>query len=967
MSGVYQRPQQIDQDHSPMLLSEGTRLGRYEIRSKIGAGGMGEVYLAEDTRLHRKVALKVLPAELASNHDRMRRFEQEATAAAALNHPNIAHIYEIGEHDGTNFIAMEFIDGQTLRVIIHERQTELSKLLRYLQHAAEGLAKAHATGIVHRDLKPDNIMITRDGHAKILDFGLAKLFERQLDRETERVSAEEPTIVVSQSLPISRSGTSPGMILGTSGYMSPEQAQGKTREIDHRSDIFSFGCILFETTTGHKAFAGADLIDTLNKIIREPVTLIRDLNPSAPADLQRIVRRCLAKDREERYQTIKDVVIELKEVRRDLEDSSKDTTVRPLTFQRQQTVADRERKSVREADSTGDSSRVSVSTRASSAEYLVNEIKRHRKSVIALAVLIIAAAGIGYWLFKSNEHRKFLAAFQTPRISQVTSGENTIHVAISPDGKYLAHVESSIGQQGLWIKQVNATNDIQIIPPMKGEFFGLTFSNDGAELYYVFNSSGVDVLYRIPVLGGKPTQLLTDVDSPVTFSPDGKYLAFVRGELASKGESSLMIANADGTGERALAVRKIPESFSPLYFTGPSWSPDGQLIATALKNYEGASHVDLMIFRVSDGSAQKLNRQSWPHIGRVQWLPDGKGLLMIGGDFGLGRKAASTIQVGYISYPDGNTRNITNDLNDYRDLSLTADGTKFLTVQTTSRFTLWSMPAKDYGRVTQINSAPMLNANISLTPDGKIAFNSADNGRPDIWIAEADGANRKPLTDNAASNFDPAVSRDGHYILFSSNRTGNYNIWRIDINGANPLRLTNGLSDETPSVSPDERWVIYSSTDPSHRGMWKVAIDGGESVRITEKGGSSAAVSPDGKMIACIYVPDPSPVSEPKLAVVSLQGGAPIKLFDFQNAISTSGSHSIHWSTDGRSILYASTLNNVSNIWSQPVDGGKPTQVTDFSDSLIAAFDLSSDGKRIICSRGVLIRNAVLVVNRNEE
>src|SRR5437773_6610152 len=216
-----------------MQLISGTRLGRYEIRSQLGAGGMGEVYLAEDTRLHRNVALKILPADLASNQDRMRRFEQEATAAAALNHPNIAHIYEIGEVDALNFIAMEFVDGVTLRQCIHDGQTDLTKLLRYLQHAAEGLAKAHAAGIVHRDLKPDNIMVTRDGHAKILDFGLSKLVEPMGQKpDREGGLSEVATALMQQH-------STPGAVLGTVGYMSPEQAQGKTKEIDHRSDIFS--------------------------------------------------------------------------------------------------------------------------------------------------------------------------------------------------------------------------------------------------------------------------------------------------------------------------------------------------------------------------------------------------------------------------------------------------------------------------------------------------------------------------------------------------------------------------------------------------------------------------------------------------------------------------------------------------------------------------------------------------------
>lgn len=340
---------------------------------------MGEVYLAQDTRLDRKVALKILPAEVAANQDRMRRFVQEAKAAAALNHPNIAHIYEIGESDGVNFIAMEFVDGHTLRELIHGGQSELGKLLRHLQHAAEGLAKAHAAGIVHRDLKPDNIMVTRDGHAKLLDFGLAKLIEAQQNPAPR--GSDIATVMLPQH-------SAPGMILGTAGYMSPEQAQGKTKEIDHRSDIFSFGCILFEAVTGHKAFEGKDAIDSLNKIIREPPPSLSEFNAAAPADLQRIVRRCLAKDPEERYQSIKDVAIELKEVRRDLAGGTVlDTTVPPPPS----SVSASSLGSEAAGSGVTGAAQSSTSTRASSAEYLVSGIKQHKVAVALVAGLVLIA------------------------------------------------------------------------------------------------------------------------------------------------------------------------------------------------------------------------------------------------------------------------------------------------------------------------------------------------------------------------------------------------------------------------------------------------------------------------------------------------------------------------------------------------------------------------------------------------
>src|SRR6267378_1791206 len=341
---------------------------------------MGEVYLAQDTELDRKVALKILPAELAVNQDRMRRFVQEAKAAAALNHPNVAHVYEIGERDGLNFISMEYVEGKTLREKIHYERTELRKLLRYLQQVAEGLAKAHASGIVHRDLKPDNIMITRDNYAKILDFGLAKLVEPQGQKlERERGSSEVATAMMPHH-------SIPGTILGTVGYMSPEQAQGRTGEIDHRSDIFSFGCLLFEAATGRKAFEGKDTLDSLHNIVHAPTPVIKELNPGAPDDLQRIVRRCLAKDPDKRYQSIKEVAIELDEIRQELKqaselhDSVHQTASAPTT-----TTSGVSQTNATIQQSAASSTEMRPAS-SSSAHIILNELKRNKRGAAIVVI-----------------------------------------------------------------------------------------------------------------------------------------------------------------------------------------------------------------------------------------------------------------------------------------------------------------------------------------------------------------------------------------------------------------------------------------------------------------------------------------------------------------------------------------------------------------------------------------------------
>ncbi|MBI3450231.1 MAG: serine/threonine protein kinase [Acidobacteria bacterium] len=290
-------------------------ISHYKIIGPLGAGGMGEVYLAQDLTLERNVALKILPPSLVKDEERLRRFVLEAKSASSLSHPHIVTIYEIGQDrvrpkgegesgdrsPAVHFISMELVSGDTLTAKIHQEKTDLRTLLGWLAQAAEGLAKAHAAGIVHRDLKPGNIMVTRDGYAKVLDFGLAKLTEK---READPELSSAPTEV--------KDGTSAGVVLGTVGYMSPEQVRGKA--VDHRSDIFSFGCVLYEAATRRRPFIAESNVETMHKILNEKPAPVEDLNPAAPAEVRRLIRRCLAKSADQRLQSMKDLAIELREI-----------------------------------------------------------------------------------------------------------------------------------------------------------------------------------------------------------------------------------------------------------------------------------------------------------------------------------------------------------------------------------------------------------------------------------------------------------------------------------------------------------------------------------------------------------------------------------------------------------------------------------------------------------------------------
>jgi eukaryotic-like serine/threonine-protein kinase len=930
-----------------MTLTAGTQFGHYEILSRIGAGGMGEVYLAKDTRLERTVAFKILPADVASNDERMRRFTQEAKAAAALNHPNIAHIYEIGEADGTHFIAMEYVEGVTLNEKIYREKTPLRKLLKYLTQVAEGLAKAHAAGIVHRDLKPDNIMIARDDYAKILDFGLAKLIEPQGGNQSDSASSEIATAILQQH-------STPGMIMGTAGYMSPEQAQGKVREIDHRSDIFSFGCIVYEAVTCRKAFEGTDQLDSLHKIVHAPTPQIQEVNPEAPNELQRIIRRCLAKEPDKRYQSIKDIAIELDELQQELKDkgeldysASPDSSSGGTSANRSEQI---------KADSTGHSEAKTnqevLSRSTSSAEYIVSGMKRHKTgAILALALLIIALVGIGYGIYKwKAKENKPALSFQSAKFTRLTSSGKILGAAISPDGKYVAHIQDEGGQQSLWVRQVATQSNVQIIPPAEVGYSGLTFSPDGNYVYYsVYEADARGVLYQVPTLGGAPRKLLTGVRSAVAFSPDGRQIAFFRGAGV---DDALMIANADGTGERQLAVRSGDEQFFRGAFSTLSWSPDGKTIATPLRNFP-ENYMTVAVVSVETGEVKSLTPQRWFEVKQVAWIADGSDILITALE-----QASAGFKIWRISYPSGEVQKITNDLNSYLSVSFTADNKALATVQSERTSNLWVMPPNDSARAAQITRDRNNRNRVAWMPDGRIIYNSDESGSLNLYLMDSDGGNAKQLTANSGWNGDASVSSDGRNIIFMSDRTGPPHIWRMDSDGGNQRQLTKEAFNVRPQLSPDGQWIVYASSLKQGWYIWKMPVDGGQPVQLTEKLSDFPAFSPDGKQIACYYWEDSN--APTKIAIFTTEGGPqPIKTFT--PTLPAGRETNLSWTADGKAIVYGFTRGGVSNLWAQPVDGSAPKQLTNFTSERILWFEFSRDGKQLALARGTQTRDVVLI------
>jgi serine/threonine protein kinase len=929
----------------------GAVVSRYRIISKIGAGGMGQVYRALDTELGRPVALKFLFTELASHQSRVNRFIQEAKAASALNHPNILTVYEIGRTDETTFIATEFVEGDTLRRHIRQR-LKLIEILDIGIQIASALVAAHAAGIVHRDIKPDNIMVRSDGIVKLLDFGLAKLTER----EDFSAGPEETTIALVN--------TEPGAVLGTVTYMSPEQAAG--RDVDARSDIWSLGVVLYEMVTMRAPFEGSSKSHIIVSIIDHEPLPVAQLAPDVPEPLEYIIAEALTKDREERCQTAREMLGKLRRLKQRLEsgvsisDFSRSlppqSSIAPPLNSTPRSLSPEQERTLREpVRSTMQSDEVAVTQTISEAAS--DQAGRRSKATIVALVLgsILVIAGL-VALYKLFTQPKQLGPAKLTALTtggKINGEDINGQVSISPDGKYVVSAANDSKQQAsLWIFQVSSSSLVRIVPPENGAYLGTTFSPDGDQIYYVATlerNNFVPTLYRIPFLGGTPAKVLDRVYSPVGFSPDGSQFAFVR---RNQSDMSLMVANTNGSGEpRTIAVNKEPNAFST---SGPSWSPDGKQIACGMFNGAGPGYSTVVLVPVEGGNPTPVGSEKWASIGRVLWLGDGSGLIMTAQPefWSIGT------QVWFLPYPSGPARRITNDLNGYGEVSvgLTADSGTIGTIQQVNASSIWiTAPNEDESRGRQILKTNLPDT-VAWTPDGKVVYASRTGENWDIWISNADGTQAKQLTADAFIDHEPAASGDGRSVVFQSNRSGARNLWRVDADG-NLKQLTDGdYVDSNPVCSADGRWVIFMSQRSGTTSIWKVSIEGGAPVQLTQHPAQLPSISPDGKFISYFYF-DEHGNNQPKLSIIPFDGGEPVKTIDLSRSVQPIA---FGWLPDGRSVAYLDNKSGILNVWSQPLDGGAPKQLTNFKSEFVSGFAIARDGK-IAAYRFSATRDIVLI------
>ena len=864
-----------------MSLSADTRLGPYEILGPIGAGGMGEVYRARDTRLGREVAVKVLPERLAASPDAMARFEREARAVAALAHPNIVALYDFGQTDGLVYAVTELLQGDSLRQRLVRESLPLRKAVEAAVAVAEGLAAAHAKGIVHRDLKPENIFMTSDGRVKILDFGLARMGESSaLGSETS-----SPT-----SGPATPAPTEPGVVMGTAGYMSPEQVRGQPA--DARSDIFSFGCVFYEMLTGEHAFARATAGESMAAILRDQPPAASRIVPDLPPGIDHALSRCLEKSPEERFQSARDLAYALKEA---------------------------------------------FSTPTGAALVQAPAARRRRWiPAAAAAVLIVALAG-GLWrLIRADSFWKNpLAGARFTRLTDWDGSE--FDASISEDGKFVAFLSDRDGRFDAWVGQIGGGGFLNL---SKGRFPDLVipeirnvaFSQDGAHVWFHVGAKRAEDhrIWLVPTMGGTPRIFLQNA-SEVVSSPDRSQIVYHTPEPGDP----IFIADRNGGNPRKVFVEKrgIHNHF-------PTWSPDGRFIYFV----RGVPPGDMDVWRIRSGggAAERLTR----HHSRVTYpaLLDERTLIYV-----ATRADGSGVGLYSMDVERRISHMVTSGLEEYLSVAASADGRRLVATVANPVKTLWTAPISDRvvndAGVTRLDLPAVRAAHPRHGPD-YLLYVSSKGGADGLWKFK-DGAETELWkgSDGAVAGA-PAISADGARIAFVVRREGRAQLYLMTSDGTNARRIAESLDvRDAPSWSPDGKWIAVVSSEEGVSPLLKVPVDGGEPVRLLEGMTSDPVWSSDGRFIA--YSDSLGGVTH------RLRGVTPEKQpFPLPEVLVGSRGNRYRFLPDGKGLVIMQGLVWGQNFWLLELPSGRLRQLTDLRpDFEMKSFDVSPDGKQILFDR----------------